>query len=87
MKKNLVFSLVAPMLLLGCSRGTQLVVINQSDLPLTEVLVSGSGFSQQDGKLVSFGPEGYFEGSRGYLVTPTVSPSLTVSLKSELVPY
>jgi hypothetical protein len=36
------------------------------------------------GKAVSFGPDGYFEGGGGYVVTVTVSPSLTVSVKSEL---
>lgn len=102
---------VGSVLLLGCSRGTQIVVINQADVPLREVVVSGSGFSQQvgtiqpnaelrvwvrprgesglqvrfnaRGKAVSFGPEGYFEGGGGYVVTATVSPKLDVSVRSE----
>jgi hypothetical protein len=100
------------MLLLGCSRGTQIIVINQADVPLGDVVVSGSGFSQQvgtiqpnaelrvwvrprgesglqvrfnaRGKAVSFGPDGYFEGGGGYVVRVTISPSLAVSVKSEL---
>jgi hypothetical protein len=35
------------------------------------------------GEPVSFGPDGYFESGRGYVVTITVSPSLTASVKSE----
>ena len=95
----------------GCSRGTPITVINQSDVPLEDVVVSGSGFSEQIGSVgphaearvqvrsqgesdvrihfkvrgeaVSFGPDGYFEAGGGYVVTITVSPSLTVSVKSE----
>jgi hypothetical protein len=112
MKKNLLCCILAAMLTVACSHGAQLIVINQSNLPLTEVLVSGSGFSEPvgaiaphaerrllirprgeselqirfnaNGKSVSFGPEGYFEGTGGYVVTATVSPELTVSVKSEL---
>jgi hypothetical protein len=88
--------------------------MNQSDVPLSDVQVSGSGFSEQvgtivphaqkklfihprgesglqvrfnaNGKIVSFGPEGYFE-ANGYVVTATVSPTLSVSVKSELSDY
>jgi hypothetical protein len=111
MKKNLLCCIVA-MVTVSCSHGAQLVVINQSNLALTEVLVSGSGFSEQvgtiaphgerrllirpsgeselqirfnaNGKSVSFGPDGYFEGTGGYVVTAIVSPELAVSVKSEL---
>jgi hypothetical protein len=110
--KRLIFCAVVCVLSPGCSRGTQLIVINQSDVPLSDLQVSGSGFSEQvgtiaphaqikvfihsrgesglqvrfsaNGKLVSFGPEGYFE--PGYVVTAIVSPKLSVSVKSEL-PY
>lgn len=96
----------------GCSRGTPITVINQSDALLEDVVLSGSGFTvnvgrvqpnaqvrmlvrpqgesglrmhfNARGKTFSFGPEGYFEGAGGYLVTVTVSPSLAVSVKSEL---
>jgi hypothetical protein len=37
-----------------------------------------------DGQRVTFGPEGYFEGTGGYRVTATVSPQFSVSLKSEI---
>lgn len=98
--------------LVGCSRGTPITVINQSDVALEGLVLSGSGFSKDvglvppheqvrivvrprgesglriqfnaRGKAVSFGPDGYFEGGGGYVVTVTVSPSLTVSVKSEL---
>ena len=104
--------LAAGWMLAGCSSGTPISVINQSDAPLEDVVVSGSGFSanvglvqpnahvrvlvrpqgESDlrlhfnarGKTVSFGPDGYFEGGAGYVVTATVSPSLSVSVKSEL---
>jgi hypothetical protein len=39
------------------------------------------------GKTVSFGPEGYFEAGGGYVVTVTVSPSLAVSVRSEISSY
>jgi hypothetical protein len=35
--------------LVGCSRGTPITVINQSDVPLEDVVLSGSGFSEQVG--------------------------------------
>ena len=98
--------------LAGCSRGTPITVINQSDVPLEKLVLSGSGFSEDigtvrphaelralvrprgesglqirftaGGKEVSFGPEGYFEGGGGYIVVASVSPSLAVSVKSEL---
>jgi hypothetical protein len=103
---------VGSVLLLSCSQGAQIVVINQADVPLREVVVSGSGFSQEvgtiqpntqlrlwvqprgesglqvrfnaRGKAVSFGPYGYFEGGGGYIVRVTISPTLAVSVKSEL---
>jgi hypothetical protein len=96
----------------GCSRGTPITVINQSDAGLEDVVLSGSGFTvnvgrvqpnaqarmlvrpqgesglrmhfNARGKAFSFGPDGYFEGAGGYLVTVTVSSSLAVSVKSEL---
>jgi hypothetical protein len=40
-----------------------------------------------DGKTISFGPAGYFEGGGKYVVTVTVSPSLTVSVRSEISSY
>jgi len=40
-----------------------------------------------DGKDVSFGPDGYFEGSGGYLITATISKDLGVSVKSQLTHY
>lgn len=115
-KKTVLFScLVASMLSLGCSPGNRLVVVNESDSPLHDVLVSGSGFSEQIGTIaahgearlvvrprgesglhiqfnakgtsISFGPDGYFEGSGGYLITATVSRDLAVSVKSALSPY
>ena len=98
--------------LAGCSRGTPITVINQSNVALENVVLSGSGFSEDigtvrphaelralvrprgesglqirfnaGGKEVSFGPEGYFEGGGGYIVIAVVSPSLAVSVKSEL---
>lgn len=98
--------------LAGCSRATPITVINQSDVALENVVLSGSGFSEDigpvranaelrvlvrpqgesglgirfnaRGKPVSFGPDGYFEAGGGYIVTVIVSPSLTVSVKSEL---
>jgi hypothetical protein len=98
--------------LAGCSRGTPITVINQSDMPLENVVLSGSGFVKDmgtvrpnaelrvrvrprgesglrirfnaGGRAVSFGPDGYFEGSGGYVVIATVSPTLAVSIKSEL---
>jgi hypothetical protein len=113
--KRLIPCVLAFTLLPGCSRGAQLIVINQSDVPLPDVVVSGSGFSQQVGTIaphtrqqlsirprgesglqirfnasgnpISFGPDGYFEVSGGYLVTATVSPKFSVSVKSELVAY
>jgi hypothetical protein len=102
-------------LLLGCSRGTQLTIVNQSNETLQNVVVSGSGFSEAVGSIrphedlrlfvyprgesslhvrfnarggtMSFGPEGYFEGTGGYVVTITVAPSLDVSVRSELTKY
>jgi hypothetical protein len=35
---------------------------------------------------ISFGPDGYFEGSGGYLITATVSRDLRVTVKSQLSP-
>ena len=95
----------------GCSRGTPITVINQSDVPLEDVVLSGSGFSENlgsvgphadarvvvrprgesdvrvqfkaRGEALSFGPDGYFEAGGGYVVTITVSPGLTVSVKPE----
>ena len=40
-----------------------------------------------DGKDVSFGPDGYFEGTGGYLITATIGQDFSVSVKSELSPY
>jgi hypothetical protein len=37
--------------LAGCSRGTPVVVINQSDVPLDDVVLSGSGFSEDIGQV------------------------------------
>ena len=87
-------------------------MVNQSDVTLENVVLSGSGFSAQLGsvrpnaelrvmvspkgesglqvhfdarsKRVSFGPDGYFEAGAGYVVTVTVSPSLGVTVRSEL---
>ena len=95
----------------GCSRGTPITIINESDVPLEDVVLSGSGFSlnvgsvgphaeatvlvrsqgESDvrihftarGEAVSFGPDGYFEAGGGYVVTVTISPSLTMRVKSE----
>jgi hypothetical protein len=114
-KTVLVSCLVASTLSLGCSQGNRLVVINESNSPLHDVLVSGSGFSERigtiaphgearlvvrprgesglqiqfnvDGKPVSLGPEGYFEGTGGYLITATVSRDLGLSVKSEASLY
>ncbi len=98
--------------LVGCSRGTPITVINQSDAALDDVELVGSGFSKDIGSVppnaasrvfvrtegesgvqirfnargntVAFGPDGYFEAGGGYIVTVTVSPSLAVTVKSEL---
>ena len=35
----------------GCSRGTPITVINQSDVPLEDVVLSGSGFSENIGSV------------------------------------
>ena len=40
-----------------------------------------------DGKAVSFGPDGYFEGSGGSLITATVSRDFAVNVKSEATLY
>jgi hypothetical protein len=40
-----------------------------------------------EGKDASFGPDGYFEGSGGYLITATISKDLAVSVKSGLARY
>src|SRR3954469_16410548 len=97
--RKLFWSVAASLVLVGCSAQNQLVVINQSNLQLRDVVVSGSGFSEQvgtiaphqerrlvihcrgesglkltfkaDGKDVSFGPDGYFEGSGGYRMRGT----------------
>ena len=39
------------------------------------------------GKDVSFGPDGYFEGSGGYLITAAISKDLGVTVKSQLTHY
>ena len=107
--------LVVCTLSLACAPGNRLVVVNESDSPLHDVVVSGSGFSDRigtiapharvrlvvrpqgesglhmqfnvDGKAVSFGPDGYFEGSGGYLITATVSRDFAVNVKSEATLY
>jgi hypothetical protein len=38
-------------------------------------------------KVVSSGPDGYFEGSGGYRITATISQDLHVTVKSELPSY
>ena len=105
----------ACLVLVCCASQNQVVVVNQSNLQLRDVVVSGSGFSEQLGTIgpheerrvgihcrgesgltlgfkaggndVSFGPDGYFEGSGGYLITATISKDLGVSVKSELAHY
>jgi hypothetical protein len=98
---------------LGCSRATLITVVNEADVPLEDVLLSGSGFSTNVGSVaphaqervlvsprgesdlrvdfkargrpISLGPDGYFEAGGRYVVTVTISPSLTVSVTSALV--
>jgi hypothetical protein len=43
--------LVAVVALSGCAPGTPVVVINHSPVPLTDVVVTGSGFSQTVGTI------------------------------------
>jgi hypothetical protein len=64
-KKSFAFWAVLCVLLLGCSRGTQLIVMNQSDVPLRDVLVSGSGFSEQVGTIAPHGQAKLFIHPRG----------------------
>jgi hypothetical protein len=49
--RSLFWSGVACLVLVGCSPQNQVVVINQSNLQLRDVLVSGSGFSEQLGTI------------------------------------
>lgn len=45
MNRRLLCCIVSAMLTTGCSPGAQLVVVNQSNVPLADVVASGSGFS------------------------------------------
>ena len=49
--RMLVASLAVGAMLLGCARGAQVVVKNESGMALTDVVLSGTDFSQQVGTI------------------------------------
>jgi hypothetical protein len=50
-KQLLLACVAAALLSIACSQGTRLRIVNQSDVSLTDVLVSGSGFSEAIGRI------------------------------------
>ena len=51
--------------LVGCSRGTPITVINQSDVALEDVVLSGSGFSENVGSIRPYSQLRVFVRSQG----------------------
>jgi hypothetical protein len=52
----ILFALVVATALVACSSGAQLIIVNNSDVPLVDVVASGSGFSTQLGSVPPHGP-------------------------------
>lgn len=106
---------VSLLVLVSCSAGPSITIANRSAVTISNVVVSGTGFSNRVGTLqpgaerrlvvhpggessvhVAFetggrqilsGPMGYFEGSRMYRVSLTVTTNLQVHEVTDLTRY